>query len=205
MSSVKAERNVKESSTLLNGQWTTEKANSDMKPCCRSCDHSDYKQHNIYNGLNPLRRGEPENGDCRRRNLVSCKKATTVSTMNVRPIRGQHCREELVSDLIDYTIEVLGIQEHRIVHDEPVRYENIIGRTLVTTTATRNNAGAATGGVGIVLNTQAKRSLSSVKAHTSRILIANFQGNPATSVIVNYSPTNVADEKKKSLRSNMNI
>ena len=30
----------------------------------------------------------------------------------------------------------------------------------------------------------------SVKPHTDRILTVNFQGNPATTVIVNYCPTN---------------
>ena len=70
-----------------------------------------------------------------------------------------------------------------------------LGKTLITTSATRNSAGAAYSGVGIVLNTQAKSSLSNVKPHTDRILIANFQGNPATTVNVNYCPTNVADEE----------
>ncbi|XP_072047147.1 uncharacterized protein [Amphiura filiformis] len=88
----------------------------------------------------------------------------------------------------------LGIQEHRIVHKEPVRYENILGQTLITTSAVRNRAGAATGGVGIVLSSSAKSSLASVTQHTDRILAANFQGNPATTVIVTYCPTNVDNE-----------
>ena len=73
--------------------------------------------------------------------------------MNVRTMKKQRCREELVSNLIEYDIEVLGIQEHCIVHDEPVRYENILGMTLIIT---RNSAGVATGGVSFVLNTQPK-------------------------------------------------
>ncbi|XP_072025208.1 craniofacial development protein 2-like [Amphiura filiformis] len=72
--------------------------------------------------------------------------------------------------------------------------ENILGRTLITTSATKNDAGAAVGGVGILLNKNAKNSLASVRTHNNRILIANFQGNPATTVIVTYCPTNVADE-----------
>jgi exonuclease III len=112
--------------------------------------------------------------------------------MNVRTIREQRCREELASNLDRYNIDILGIQEHRIVHDEPVKYENILGKTLITTSAERNSAGAAVGGVGILLNTHAKASLASIKAYNNRILIANFQGNPATTVIVTYCPTNVA-------------
>ncbi|XP_072015018.1 uncharacterized protein [Amphiura filiformis] len=114
---------------------------------------------------NPDGRDKSDEGACRRRNLVNCKKVITISTMNVRTIREQQCREELVSNLIEYNVEVLGIQEHRIIHDEPIRYEDILGRTLITTSATKNDAGAAVGG-----------------------------GNPATTVIVTYCPTNVADE-----------
>ena len=153
----------------------------------------DLQQSNDVLSLNPSGRDKPEYGACMRRNLISTK----ISIMNVRTIREHWCRKELVSNLIEHmsnTTEVLGIPEHRIVHDEPVRYENILGRTLITTSATRSSAGAAVGGVGIILNTEAKRSFSSVQEHTDRILIANFQGNPATTVIVNYFPTNVADE-----------
>ena len=136
----------------------------------------DVNQSHDVLSLNPTGRGKPEYGDCRRRNLMSCRRVTLISTVNVRTIREQRCREELVSNLIEYNIEVLGLQEHRIVHAEPVRYENILGRTLITTSATRNSAG----GVGVVLNTHAKSALSSVKPHTDRILAVNFQDNPAT-------------------------
>ncbi|XP_072050063.1 uncharacterized protein [Amphiura filiformis] len=104
--------------------------------------------------------------------------------MNVRTIRENRCREELVSYLIEYNINILGILEHRIVHKEPVKFEDILGQTLITTSATRNRAGAATGGVGIVLSANAKASLAGVVPHTERILVANFQGKPATTVIV---------------------
>ena len=47
-----------------------------------------------------------------------------------------------------------------------------------------------TGGVGIVLdNNTALNSLTSVYKHDNRTLVANFAGNPVTTVIVTYSPT----------------
>ena len=67
--------------------------------------------------------------------------------MNVRTIREQRCREELVSNFTAYDIDILGLHEHRLVHDEPVKYESIQGKTLITTSATRNKAGSATRGV----------------------------------------------------------
>ncbi|XP_019623440.1 PREDICTED: craniofacial development protein 2-like, partial [Branchiostoma belcheri] len=91
-------------------------------------------------------------------------------------------------------IDVLGIQEHRIVHEDEVRYESIHGNTLITTTASRNLAGAAVGGVGILLSTKAFNSLAKVTPFNGRILIVSFQGNPVTTIIVTYCPTNVADE-----------
>ncbi|XP_072050068.1 uncharacterized protein [Amphiura filiformis] len=106
---------------------------------------------------NPDGRDKSDEGACRRRNLVNCKKVISISTMNVRTtIREQQCREELVSNLIEYNVEVLGIQEHRIIHAEPIRYENILDRTLITTSATKNDAGAAVGGVGILLKKMLK-------------------------------------------------
>ena len=154
----------------------------------------DWQQSNEVVSLNPPGRGRTEDGACKTKNLVSCKSTTIVSTMNVRTIRERCNREELAANLIEHNIDILGIQEHRIVHNEPVKYEDMLGSTLITTSATKNKAGAATGGVGIMLSSKAKRSLSNVLAHTDRILIANFQGNPAVTVIVNYSPTNVTEE-----------
>jgi hypothetical protein len=143
---------------------------------------------------NPQGRDKSDQGASKRRNFTSCKTTVTVSTMNVRTIREQRCKEELVSNSVSYKIDVLGIQEHRIVHSEPIGYESIQGRTLITTSATRNTAGAAIGGIGVLLSPKAYRSLSSVKSHTPLILIANFHGNPKTTVIVTYCPTNVTDE-----------
>ncbi|XP_072048646.1 uncharacterized protein [Amphiura filiformis] len=144
----------------------------------------------------PYGRDKSDKSVCNRKNLMNCKKIINISTMNVRTIRENRCREELVSNLIEYNIDILGIQEHRIVHKEPVKFEDILGQTLITTSATRNRAGAATGGVGIVLSANANASLAGVVPHTERILVANFQGNPATTVIVTYCPTNVEDEDK---------
>ncbi|XP_063600319.1 uncharacterized protein LOC134776500 [Penaeus indicus] len=52
------------------------------------------------------------------------------------------------------------------------------------------------GGVGILLSPKALLSLTSVKKISSRIIITNFNGNPATTIISCYSPTNVADEQE---------
>ena len=53
----------------------------------------------------------------------------------------------------------------------------------------------AQGGVGILVNNNAAKSLSKVEPRSNRILIIPFTGNPKTTVIVTYSPTNVATDK----------
>ena len=91
----------------------------------------------------PKGRGKPDDGVWKGKALMKCKKTVIVSTMNVRTIRESRNREELSSNLSKLKIDILGIQEHRIVHEEPVRYESVHGNTLVTTSATRNAVGAA--------------------------------------------------------------
>ncbi|KAI8484256.1 hypothetical protein Bbelb_380410 [Branchiostoma belcheri] len=78
--------------------------------------------------------------------------------------------------------------------DGEVKHEVINGQQLITTSATRNQAGAAVGGVGIMLGSTASSSLAKVTKYTERILTASFQGNPVASIIVTYCPTNTADE-----------
>ena len=50
-----------------------------------------------------------------------------------------------------------------------------------------------------MLGPQARKALRRVHHHTNRILMAEFAGNPVTTVLVVYSPTNVAppEEVKK--------
>ncbi|XP_060792617.1 craniofacial development protein 2-like [Neoarius graeffei] len=126
---------------------------------------------------NPQGRNKPGRGTCMGRRLINCRNITTISTLNVRTIKEARYRKELATNLSLYGIDVLGIQEHRIVHEEVVRYEDINGGMLITTSATRNQAGAAVGGVGILLSSK-----------------ASFQGNLATTITVTYCPTNTADE-----------
>ncbi|KAK1902375.1 Craniofacial development protein 2 [Dissostichus eleginoides] len=68
--------------------------------------------------------------------------------------------------------------------------------TFITASAWRNEAQAATGGVGLMLGPLARKALRRVYHHTDRILIAEFSGNPVTTVIVVYSPTNVAPSEE---------
>ena len=50
------------------------------------------------------------------------------------------------------------------------------------------------GGVGLLLGPKARNAILKVRSISSRVLIAEFDGNPKTTVIVLYLPTNSSDE-----------
>ena len=145
------------------------------KPCCMNCGLRHYKHLQNYDGnLNNTRvkvptylTPEPDTVPSRiQSHLLICleihvegtslkmvsmeektlnRKSIAVTTLNVRTIREIRCREELASNLETYNIEILGVPEHRIVHDERVRYENILVKTLITTSACKTCVGTAIG------------------------------------------------------------
>ena len=75
-----------------------------------------------------------------------------------------------------------------------IEYRTVGSGYFVISSAWRNAAQAANGGVGLLLGRKAKKALLDVKRISARILRAEFDGNPRTTVIVAYSPTNVAEE-----------
>ena len=108
--------------------------------------------------------------------------------MNIRTIREIHKPEELAYKCKEYQTSILGIVEHKIVHSDEILYKQIEDRTLVTTSATGSLSGSAYRGIGLMLSGSAEQNLSHVKRWTDRILVSNFNGNPALTVIVHYSP-----------------
>ena len=68
--------------------------------------------------------------------------------MNARTIREEH--EQLESIYNFHDLYILGIQEHRIMHDETVKNNTIGHSTLITTSAWKTDQGASIGGIGIM-------------------------------------------------------
>ena len=100
-------------------------------------------------------------------------------------------REELAFKKEESHIEILGMQEHRIFHEKPFRYEDTHGALLITLSAWKNGQGASIGGIGFIISSKAKKSFLNIKSFGRRVIVANFSGNPATTVINAYSPTNI--------------
>ena len=125
--------------------------------------------------------------------LVSYKKLALIGTFNIRTAREGYKRLELATQFLESGMEILGIQEYRIVHQESIRIEKFKrGVTLVTTPAWRNGAGAATGGVGFLMKSKAFEAISLIKPYGSRVLTISFNGNPRLTTITAYSPTEAA-------------
>ena len=123
-------------------------------------------------------------------NILSCRSKTLIGTLNVRTTRLDHKRLELAKVFNMSGVEIMGIQEHRVVHQEPIRMEKFgKGTRLITSSAWRNGRNAAQGGVGIMVTKRAYGAISLIKSYSNRILLISFDGNPRLTVITVYSPT----------------
>ena len=92
--------------------------------------------------------------------LLSCKQHINVATHNVRSIRLESKQQELAHNCKTQKIKVLGIVDHKIVHDEPVLFKDTESHILITTSAWRNINNSASGGVGLMIDKSIKSSLS---------------------------------------------
>ena len=91
----------------------------------------------------------------------------------------------------------MGIQEHRVVHQEEVRIEkHKKGVHFISSSAWRNRAQAATGGVGFLLTRQAYSAVSMIKTYSKRIMLMSFDGNPRLTMMSVYSPTESATDEE---------
>ena len=129
--------------------------------------------------------------------LLKPKKTIKISTYNIRTAKDDWRVHELIHHMDKQNISIIGIQEHRRTHNEEVKFQKIDDHMLITTSAWRNKAQAATGGVGILLSSAAEKVLSDISKISDRIMKATFAGNPETTIIVAYSPTNVRGHEEE--------
>ena len=122
--------------------------------------------------------------------LLSCKNYIQIATLNVRTIRTPDKLLELANNFNNCNLNILGIIDHKIVHeDDPVLIQQLDNCTLITSSAWRNSNGATSGGVGLLVSKKVEQALSDVRPINNRILMAIFNGNPNTTIVINYAPT----------------
>ena len=155
---------------------------------CQVVETSSDKEHNDDVSLNPSNgRGTPDNRS-EKTSLLKCKKSIKISTMNVRTISQKSHQIELVNNATKHNIEVIGIVDHKICHEDKIEYHQYDKYTLITSSAWRNTSNAPVGGIGILVSKSVESALGSVQKWNDRILVAEFNGNPNTTIIVHYSP-----------------
>ena len=57
--------------------------------------------------------------------------------------------------------------------------------------------GTASGGMGLMINKTPEKILAEFKHWNNRIIVANFCGNPTTTIIVDYSPVEGSKEREE--------
>ena len=155
----------------------------------------DFRSHTTVDGrinnatsLNPSGRGTADrNRNKGKLKLLNFKKDCTISVMNLRTIRKKSKQEELINHFNNYKIGILGIADQKIIYDDPIEYHEKDNSTLITTSATRNANNAPIGGIELLLNSTSSASLAEIKPYNSLILVAHFNGNPATTIMVHYA------------------
>ena len=127
--------------------------------------------------------------------LLKGKKSAIISSLNARTLRNFQLNE-LVASADKLLNDAVCVQEHHFIHEDTQIKEHDAGKQwkLLTSSAWKNNMDSSIGGVAILLSPHPYKFLNSIKSITPRILVANFNGNPQTTVICCYSPTNVIGE-----------
>ena len=126
--------------------------------------------------------------------LLKAKKTIIFGTINVQTLNKEGKISELIASAITTIQGIISIQEHRVIHNDLIK-EEVFGKwRLLTCSAWKNTVNAANGGIGILFREDIYNTLSSIENISPRIMTATFQGNPQTTIITCYSPTNVSDE-----------
>ena len=113
---------------------------------------------------------------------------------NVRTVHLENKRNELVNNYKTHAIPIRGIVDYKIVHNLKIFYQHLENSTVVTSSAWRNANNASSGGVGLIINKKAKSVLAKVESWNKRITVANFNRNPALTIIVHYSSVEGSNE-----------
>ena len=126
--------------------------------------------------------------------LLKCKSTIQIVAFNVITLNRIGQLPDLTTSAIDH-IDIMCIQEHRYLHCEDIKYHNSgNGWAFISASAWKNSVNATIGGVGMLIRQGALRLLNGIEKIQPRMMIAMFNGNPSTTIISCYSPTNVREE-----------
>ena len=129
--------------------------------------------------------------------FMKWKRAINISTFNVCTLHTICQQSELIESGINQLTDIICIQEHRYFHKEVILKYHEMGKnwTLIMASSWKNSSNSTIGGVGMLLSPHALKSLLNIEKISRRIVVATFNGNPQTTIISCYSPTNVSEEQ----------
>ncbi len=114
-------------------------------------------------------------------------KPLIISSYNVRTLFQQGKSHQLFMGCAEAGLDIVGIQEHRLICQSPTQELWSDDRKWVMIYGSSSQQ--RHGGVGILMSKNIYKCLQSVVAITERIIHATFHGNPKLSIIVIYAPT----------------
>ena len=91
--------------------------------------------------------------------LLRCGQTFHVGTHNVNTLRDENRAAELDQCRNEVGIEILGVQEHRIIHADPIEFRKLGSSYLVTSSGWGNQAQDSQGGIVLLLGTKARKAL----------------------------------------------
>lgn len=126
---------------------------------------------------------------------LSTFKPLIISTYNVRTLHQQGKTHQLFMGCSDAGIDIIGIQEHRLITKEPTEelWSEDKNWVLIYSSATDQRQG----GVGLLMSKHIYSCLQSVTPVTDRIVSATFHGNPKLTVTAVYAPTECSSPEDK--------
>ena len=117
--------------------------------------------------------------ELKQQKLLKCKQTIQIATFNVRTLNRIGQLPELTASAVEHNMDIICIQEHRYTHSEYIKYHDTCnGWTLATVSAWKNSVNATVGGVGILIEPRALKSLNGIERIQPRMMVTTFNGNP---------------------------
>ena len=130
---------------------------------------------------------------------LSTFKPLIISTYNVRTLYQQGKTHHLFMGCSDVGIDIIGIQEHRLITKD--RSDELWSDDKNWVLAYSSATDQRQGGVGLLMSKHIPKCLQSVTPVTKRIISATFHGNPQLTVTSIYAPTDCSSPEEKRMNS----
>ena len=107
--------------------------------------------------------------------LLNATKRFKIGSLNTQTLQKVYKIPELIASTELTGQDIICIQEHRFIHEDTDIKEHTYDKwKLLTLSARKNSINAATGGIGMLVSSQAYNTIASVEMISPRIMIVNF-------------------------------